>query len=223
MSKYLRWSSYTLNFIALVVLLYFYFGGITSYVRDNLIAPNYERWVSQYELLTVDSESVVFLGDSITRGGLWQEWFPGIRAINRGIEGDLSFATLARLKPIVDGKPGKIFLMIGTNDIHMGRGELEIAADVVRILDAIQAASPDTKVYVQSVLPRSSEYRRRVESLNSALHDVVKGKAVWVDLYSAFLDESDGSIIDIYSNDEIHLTGKGYLVWSRVLAPYVGE
>jgi hypothetical protein len=37
---------------------------------------------------------VVFLGDSITAGGAWHEWFPDVPVVNRGIDGDTSLDRL---------------------------------------------------------------------------------------------------------------------------------
>lgn len=74
---------------------------------------------------------------------------------NRGIAGDDTAGVLARLREVTAGRPAKVFLMIGTNDLTEGVDETRIAANVEQIVARIAAASPDTQIFVQSVLPRA--------------------------------------------------------------------
>jgi hypothetical protein len=57
-----------------------------------LVRPIMRRGIamraSQFEALPRVAGRVVFLGDSITEGGCWEEWFPELPACNRGIGGD---------------------------------------------------------------------------------------------------------------------------------------
>ena len=59
----------------------------------------------------------MFLGDSITEGGLWDAWFQELPALNRGIGGDTTEDILARLDSAID-QPTAVSLLIGTNDLH---------------------------------------------------------------------------------------------------------
>ena len=65
--------------------------------------------------------STLFLGDSLTEYGNWRELFPGLDIKNRGIAGDTTDGVLHRLDGITALSPDKIFLMIGINDLLMGR------------------------------------------------------------------------------------------------------
>jgi lysophospholipase L1-like esterase len=121
---------------------------------------------------------------------------------------------LARLEQITRATPAKVFLLIGTNDLQRGASEAEIVADITEILDRLKQETPDTEVYLQSVLPRAPSYRAAVEALNARLAEVAleRGSA-WVDLYPAFLDPETGGIRAELSNDELHLLGPGYALW----------
>ena len=56
------------------------------------------------------------------------------------------------------------------------------------ILDKLAAESPAPKVYIQSVLPRSSDYERRVIDLNQRLRRLAARRGLpYIDLYSAFV------------------------------------
>ena len=168
------------------------------------------------------NKKILTLGDSITEGGAWDELFPDLPVRNRGIGGDTTSGVLDRLDQVSRGRPAKVFLKIGTNDLSLGVPEAQIAANVGTIIERIRGASPATEVYVQSVLPRAADYRAPVEGLNQQLREVAQEKgATWIDLYPHFLDEADGSIRDDLANDELHLLGDGYLLWRERIRSYL--
>ena len=213
--------SLLLNAVVLGAAGWLFFGGGFGALIQGFVGPGHARWVSQFEVLPVTSGSVVFLGDSITEGGSWHELFPDVRVHNRGIGGDTTPGVLERLHQVTAGRPAKVFLKIGTNDLSFGRREDEIVANIREIVDRIHAESPGTRVYVQSVLPRDVGYRERIESLNARLAEAMpRQRATFVDLYPLFL-AADGSILDRLANDELHLLGPGYEVWRDAIAPLV--
>ncbi len=210
----------TLSVLLNVAVVALFVGAANGYIPSALLnlmsEPNHQRWLSQFEALPLVSGDVVFLGDSITRGGSWHELFPNSEVKNRGIGGDTSAGVLARLDQIVDAEPSRLFLLIGTNDLMIGESDDAIINNILAIVARVTAESAGTRVFVQSILPRSARYRERIEALNAKLEVAVAEKAEWVDLYPLLLDD-DGSIADRYSNDELHLQGAGYAVWSEAI------
>jgi len=179
------------------------------------------RQTTFFSLSPIKPGDIVFLGDSITAGGCWSELFPGVSARNRGIGADRTDHVLARVDQVVSGRPAKVFLKVGTNDIGSGFAIDKIVGNYRRILESFRKGSPETKVFVQSVLPREAGQRARVEALNRELSVLAREfEYPFIDLYPAFLD-TDGSIMDVYSNDQLHLLGAGYLKWKELLVPYV--
>lgn len=215
--------SVALNVIVLCTVLWVALGGGVWLAMKFVITPQQERTATQYEVLEVQPGDTVFLGDSITYGGRWHELFPDSSVRQRGIDGDTSAGVLDRLAPIAAAKPGQVFLLIGTNDLFFGVPEERIVANITEIVDRIHAASPETDVFVQSVLPRAARYQDRIESLNASLKDAIAEKATWINLYPLFLDEARTSIDNDLSNDELHLLGPGYLIWRDKIAPLVAR
>lgn len=195
-------------------------------------AYNYQRR-SLFEQLPVRRCDVVFLGNSITDGCEWSELFGRRRVPNRGISGDRADWLLGRLDPILAGRPRKLFLMIGVNDLAAGRTPREVAADVAALLDRFAAASPRTRIYVQSILPVNDRdipgaswghWKRKAEiaETNRLVEALCRGRrgVVYVDLASRLADAT-GLLDKRYTNDGLHLTGEGYLVWRDAVAPYI--
>lgn len=52
---------------------------------------------------------------------------------------------------------------------------------------------------------------------------LTKEKITYIDLYSSFVDKQTGKMDIRYTNDGLHLLGKGYLKWIEIIKPYVGE
>jgi lysophospholipase L1-like esterase len=213
--------SVTMNVLVLAAAIWVGTGGYVTLGRTFIVEPLYERWTSQWDELPVHASDTVFLGDSLTEFGNWDELFPDSSVKNRGIAGDDTAGVLARLEQVTAAQPRQVFLMIGTNDLTAGDEVSQIVGNVEEIVNRIHRESPRSELFVQSLLPRGENYREDVEALNDRLEAVAAtGGATWVDLYPAFLDE-DGSIADQYSNDELHLLGKGYLVWRDAIAAHV--
>jgi lysophospholipase L1-like esterase len=188
----------------------------------DFLHPMHERKVTFFEAYPVQAGDVVFLGDSITDGAEWSELFPGVTTRNRGIGGDITTGVLARLHQITDGKPAAVFIKIGTNDLTHGPEDRDTSyAQYREIVDRIQRESPDTKIYLQSVLPRNVKLREEVEAYNIEIQLIAEATgSTYVDLYTSFLSE-DGSIGDKFSNDELHLHGAGYVLWQQLISPYL--
>lgn len=196
-------------------------------------AYNYQRR-SLFDTLPVRPSDIVFLGNSITDGCEWAELFDNRHVKNRGISGDRTGWMLERLDPIVKGRPKKLFLMIGTNDLAAGIAPREVAGNVCRIIERFRNESPWTKIYVQSILPvngadvdvpHKKHWERGAEIVetNRLLEDLCAGEQknlMYVDVYSALVDEK-GMLDKRYTNDGLHLTGEGYLAWKAVIEKYV--
>lgn len=191
---------------------------------------NYQRR-ALFELLGVSPRSIVFVGDSITDGGEWAELFGRPACLNRGISGDRSDWLLERIDAVAAGRPRKIFLMIGINDLAQGRTPDQIASTVRRIVARVRELSPRTQIHIQSLLPVNGKrfdnfgghYARAAEIpvTNALLKALCEEERVtWIDLYTAMADD-EGNLRAEYTNDGLHLLGAGYAVWKKRIEPYV--
>jgi lysophospholipase L1-like esterase len=188
----------------------------------KLLGPGQRMRASQFATLGARPGHVVFLGDSITQGGLWQEWFAGAPVLNRGIDGETSADLLRRVHSAVLD-PLAVFLLIGTNDLTSGVSLQEITANVRALLAEIERRAPGTPVVVQSVMPRTPRFRDDLRLLNRAYRQVVDGSGdhvEYLDLWPALADD-DGDLRTEYTEDRLHLNGPGYAAWVDVLRPRV--
>lgn len=168
--------------------------------------------------------NILFLGDSLTEYCDWPEFFPGIEIQNHGIGGDTTDGILYRLDRVFEGRPERIFLMAGINDIYMGRPVAEIAGNYRRILFELKEGLPAAQVFVQSVLPTDDPLiNGRVERLNCEIKAMAEETGYkYLDLNSSFTSPG-GTIKSEYSADGVHLTKAGYAAWAVLIELHVKE
>ena len=163
---------------------------------------------------------IVFCGDSITKGWEIYNLFEEPRKVFiSGVESSTSADLLRRIEPIAQKRPGKVFLMVGINEIAAPD---RIIDNYDKIINKIQHLSPYTHIYVQSILPTRAQNidNAVIVSTNERLKALCDRKNAFVrylDLYDAFLAD-DGKLGPNFTEDGIHLTKNAYSLWKKRIA-----
>lgn len=190
----------------------------------------YMQRASLFSKLPIIPKDIVFIGNSITNGAEWAELFPQKHVKNRGISGDTSEGVYDRLDPVVKGKPAKIFILIGINDISREIKVENIVMNMRQIVEKIQTESPKTKIYIQSILPVNPDFEmfkthmkpQLIQEINLHYQNIAQEyKVKYIDIYSHFLEKGTNKMNKIYTNDGLHLLGEGYLLWREIIKPYL--
>lgn len=207
------------------------FCACTMQAQEQKHSTFYYQRATLFEALPTSKSDIIFLGNSITNGGEWAELLRNPHAKNRGISGDTTQGVLDRLSTVTKGKPSKIFLLIGTNDLSRGKSVDEVAKNVEKIVERVKRESPATKLYVQSVFPVNPKFNKFLGHMNrqkdiAVLNAKIKAVAArhgvkYIDVYKALVTPSTDVMNPEYTNDGLHLLGKGYLKWVEVLKPYL--
>ena len=190
----------------------------------------YYQRASLFDTLGVDSTNVVFFGNSLTNGCEWSELLDMPNAVNRGISGDIVQGLIDRAESVTKGQPAKIFILIGVNDLSHDVTPDSISRATEILIDKIQAESPRSQIYLQSMLPFNLNFGR-YKALTGHEQDVVIGNELnkamcarkgipYIDLYSLMVDENGNLRADL-TNDGLHLLGPAYLIWKEALLPYL--
>ena len=187
---------------------------------------NYKERIEYFKQEKKGAHSIVFLGNSITEVGKWQVLLPQKVVLNRGISGDVTAGVLERLDEINTIKPDQIFIMIGINDLKIGKPISYITAQQLKIVNKIKQISPKTKIIMQSTLPvnevmLANIYKRLnnvdISLMNNALKTAFKETGVtYVDLHPVLTDEN-GQLQQVLSTDGLHLKPAAYVKWIEQL------
>ena len=186
-----------------------------------------------FRILNVTSENIVFIGNSITDMHCWPEAFVTDKGeylpiVNRGNSGTYSTEQSNNLESYINGKPKKVFMMIGTNDIATSGGlnfsPEQVLSYVKSIVARIHARSPQTKVYLYSILKNNTS--NRVEATWLKTNEIVKAyadatdKVTYIDLYDKLAGVASGGA---WSYDNLHLTAGAYQAWCETICEYLAE
>ena len=193
-------------------------------------APFRNHRYDAFKVLPVNSEQIVFIGNSITNMNEWWEAFGDHNVVNRGVSGAITDEALENIEAIAAGKPKKVFIMMGTNDL--GTADIctteHVMQNVALMVERLQKVSPNTKLYIQSLLPSGhlgsggTRTPERLQATNAALKAFCEAKNItYIDLWNDLTDVATNS--NGMSYDKLHLTAKAYKVWCDKVAPYVKD
>ncbi|MCI6496006.1 MAG: GDSL-type esterase/lipase family protein [Anaeromassilibacillus sp.] len=212
-----------------------------------------------YEYTQVDDSyfnDAVFIGDSISYG--FELYVTEKHANGETVLGEAQFLTSGSLSygnslwdvsdesvhPTYNGekmkledaiaqiKPGKIFILLGTNDVALYGVEQTIAnadTEISRMLEA----SPGAEIFIMSTTPKYSPAESDVDgalnnadidALNVAMRQFAVEKGYnFMNIAPLFKDETGGLAADYCSDKEgmgIHFTSAAYDIWLDFLYSY---
>lgn len=192
----------------------------------------------QYALFRdfTEKERIIFLGDSLTEFYRIEEFFHTYNPYNRGIAGDKTMDVLERLETnVIDLKPSKVFLQIGTNDLAgLKKASKEaVIENIKKILRRLQEALPRAELYFLSLYPINkkakffsiffvlSRNNKDIKAINEQIETFCKTNNIsYIDVYSHLLDEK-GNLNKNYTIEGLHLNFEGYKKITGILRPYL--
>lgn len=195
-------------------------------------AHYYKRFLQFSDEAPITGKDIVMVGNSLTEnGGDWGVRLKKKNIRNRGIIGDEAMGIYDRLHQILPGAPEKLFLMTGVNDVSHNLSADSVVALITKVIEKIQADSPRTKLYLQSLLPIDESFGRYktmtgktdlIPEINSKLKAVAKEKGIpFINLFPLFTEKGTNVMRKDLTTDGLHLTEEGYRIWSKALKKYM--
>lgn len=173
---------------------------------------------------------VAFLGNSITFQSDFQSVFPQISIINLGYPGDNLKGMKRRITMLENPSFKKIFIMAGTNDLIVNDVET-YRADYIQLIETIKARLPQTKIYLQSVLPSNHGFNTKFDyAPNEKVRQANKMVEViadsldcdYINLFDLYVG-NDGELPAEFTTDGVHLTQNAYKIWIEAVTPILCE
>lgn len=188
----------------------------------------YKRFLQFMDEPAITSKDIVMVGNSLTEGGGdWNARLNKKNIRNRGIIGDEVMGIYDRLHQILPGHPEKLFLLAGVNDISHDLTADSIVSMIRMTIERIQRESPDTKLYLQSLLPFNESFGRykkltgktnMVPEINAQLETLAKEhKITFINLFPLFTEKGTNVLRSELTSDGLHLNEEGYKIWVKAL------
>ena len=192
----------------------------------------YQQKISEFsQMRRVDSTDVVMVGDGLTEyAGDWNKLLQWRHIRNRGIAGDRIKGVASRLHSVLQGKPKALFLMAGTNDILEKETLPTVLHDYIDLINLVRETSPETKLYVQSLLPVNETFSNEklsgmtntIASFNVQLrHYCERHHVGYINIFKRFVRHGTNEMRRELTSDGLHLTPFGYKVWAFELKKYL--
>lgn len=188
----------------------------------------------QFKILPKSTSDIIFLGDSITDRCEWGELLGNPDIKNRGISGDKVRWMFDRYEDIAEGHPAKLFFLAGINDLRGNTKSFDVVTMIAELLTRFRAISPETKIYVQSLLPvnvhtqynakyANSNLKVRIDWCNNWLKSWCSDNDItFINIAPPFKDE-EGQLNEDYTIDGLHPNALGYMIWKDLIEGYVFE
>lgn len=188
----------------------------------------YKRFLQFMDEPAISNKDIVMLGNSLTEnGGDWAARLSNKNVRNRGIIGDEVMGVYDRLHQILPGHPAKLFLLIGVNDVSHDLTTDTIVGMIRVTVERIRKESPDTKLYLQSLLPINESFGRykrlagktnMIPEINKQLEELAKEKGLtYINLFPLFTEKGSNVLRAELTTDGLHLKEEGYKIWVKAI------
>ena len=175
---------------------------------------------------------VVFLGDSITNywatlGGAasWRKSLAPLGAAAFGVPEDIAQDLIWRVENgELMGHPEVAVVEVGTNNLGAGDSVSDTVTAITGVVDAIEAASPSTKILLLGLLPRGASpadpLRAEVAAVNAQLAGLADGDRVrYLDLGPAVTLPGGAITPNFLAPDYVHPNARGYRALTAAILP----
>jgi lysophospholipase L1-like esterase len=174
-----------------------------------------------YSAVPIDSGDIVFVGDSHIERFLLNDFYPEMKIRNRGIGSNTTDQVINRMPDILRAKPSKLFLLIGINDLTMGKRADSVYGNITKIATMTKKAG--TAVSVISLLPcrgAEADLNGDVIKLNEGLSRFCQKEQIdYIDVFSQVV--KDGTLNKELTFDGTHLNSNGYLIFKKKIDNYL--
>jgi acyl-CoA thioesterase I len=169
---------------------------------------------------------VVFMGDSITEGWHFDQFFPGKPYINRGISGQTTPQMLVRFRQdVIDLHPKVVVILAGTNDIAGNTGPMTAEQTQGNLQSMAELAKVSGIRVILCSIPPSSRFSwapnvkpaDTIIAINAWIKAYAASKGFeFVDYHSAMKDAENGLPSNL-SKDGVHPLPAGYAVMTPLV------
>ena len=197
------------------------------------LAAQADRWAKDMAAFEQkDRESppapngIVFVGSSSIR--LWDlaQSFPGLPVINRGFGGSQLIDSVNHVDLLVlRHKPRVVVVYAGDNDLAGGKSPEDVVKDFTAFVAKVHAALPATKIAFIGIKPSIQRWALidKIREANAGVRAVaLKDERLgFVDVDGPMLGWDEQPRKDLMVQDGLHLTPKGYQLWTTLVRPFL--
>jgi lysophospholipase L1-like esterase len=200
--------------------------GVTALAQENRWAKEMSGFEQQDRESPPPSGGIVFVGSSSIR--LWDlsRSFPGMPIVNRGFGGSQIADSVAHVDLLVlKHKPRTVVFYAGDNDVAAGKTPQTVAADFKALVAKVRAALPEARVAFIAIKPSIQRWAlvAKVREANALIRAQCEAdpRLGFIDVDGPMLDWDEKPRADLFVADGLHLSPKGYELWTVLVRPFL--
>jgi len=191
----------------------------------------FSQQIQQFDSLDAvhppDKKGTVFVGSSSIR--MWREAekkYKKYDVINRGFGGSQASDANYYFDQLVKKyEPTKIVYYEGDNDVAAGKSSEVILEDFQEFVGMVESNFPETQVAFISIKPSPSRWHLidKIQKSNALIKAYCdqKENLTYIDVFTPMLGENGRPLPELYLKDSLHMTEKGYKIWSKEVTPFL--
>jgi lysophospholipase L1-like esterase len=194
-------------------------------------APDrWEKYVAAYDeadrVSAPPTGEIVFVGSSTIRRWDTGSYFPDLKIVNRGIDGtELADAVRYIDRLVLRYEPRLVVVYAGDNDISSGKFSEQISVDFERLVRAVHARLPQTRIIYLGIKPSPLRWLQvdRMRLANDIIQAICQrdDRLAFLDFDNLMLGWDEKPRRELFVEDGLHLSPQGYQLWTAVLRPYL--
>jgi len=193
----------------------------TDNYGDEVSIENFLRWDQKN---TYVKNGILFVGSSSIRKWPTSNYFNDLPIINRGFGGshisDVNYYFNSIVKIY---KPRIIVLYAGDNDIAGNKTPEQVLEDYIEFVNLVGRQLPSRKIIYLPIKPSPSRWPlwKDMKQANRLikLYTDSDHMQYYVDTATPMLDSRGKPLAELFVDDSLHLSKKGYDLWSEILKP----
>ena len=169
---------------------------------------------------------IVFVGSSSIR--LWDldKSFPEMPVLNRGFGGSEIPDSVAHADLLViRHKPRTVIFYAGDNDIANGRTPQQVFDDYKAFVTKVRAALPETRIAFIAIKPSIQRWALidKIRAANALVRRFAESddKLGYIDVDGPMLGWDEKPRKELFVSDGLHMTPKGYEIWTNLVRPFL--
>lgn len=187
----------------------------------------FDKFEQLDQSLGISQDLIVFTGSSSIRK--WPDpakMFNNVKIINRGFGGS-EFSDLINNFDLVIGQynPSQVVIYSGDNDIANGKSVAITFGDFCSLYGIIKTKLPDTQMIVLSIKPSPARWNKadEMKEVNYMMKEFANYREdiEFVDIWTPMIGDNGQPNDELYVEDKLHMTDKGYEIWREALINYV--
>lgn len=204
------------------------FGGLSAAAET----PRWEEEIRFFEERDREDpppeDGILFIGSSSIRFWDLKKHFPGLPVINRGFGGSEISDSIHYVDRILfPHRPKVVVFYAGDNDVARGKSPEEVFEDFKSFSGIVLDRLPESRLLYISIKPSLARWPLvdKMREANRLIEEYAaeENRIVYIDIDSPSIGEDGKPRPELLLEDGLHLTEKGYELWSERVREHLSE